>query len=197
VHGIVFQQDGKPVSGIGLILEPVGDYDYVLSRTSSDEGGRYQFVHVPCGEWGVFVEDKGAGYPQAGRLMNGFLYGVSSPEVNITGQNSDAVLNVKVPARPGVLVVYLTNSRTKTRIARIQLDLKVNRKRWSQSSCEDSASSTCSDHVFLVPPGQDVKLHITSEGFHEWEESAGQGKLIHLSSGELMTIEAELDSVLN
>ena len=197
VHGVVLGQDDKPWSGIGVILEPVGDYDYVLPHAKTDEHGQYRFSDVSCGSWGVFVRDKEAGYPQSGRLINSFLYGGSSPEVRITDENLDAQLNISVPLRPGKLVVYLTNRSTRARIPRIELELRVNRKRWQKDSCADSESSTCGDHFFLVPPDQDVKLRIMPKGFHEWKESAGRGTLIHLSAGELMTIDVELDPIRN
>ena len=193
VHGTVVGQDGKPWAEISVILEPVGSYDLVLPRTKTDSLGQYRFSDVSCGSWGVFIQDKEAGYPQSGRLMNWTLYGRRSPQVKITEKHSDGEFDVYVPPKPGILVVHLTNSVTKTKIPRIELEIKVTRKRTERLSCEDSASSTCGDDSFLVPPNQDVNLYITSKGFHEWKESVGRGKLIHLSAGQVMTIDAELD----
>jgi len=34
----------------------------------------------------------------------------------------------------------------------------------------------------LIPPDTDVRVHITSSGFHEWDANAGSGKLIRLHS---------------
>src|ERR1700720_4535038 len=48
VHGIVLGQDGKPWGGIGLILEPVGAYDYLLPRVKTDQWGEYRFENA-CG----------------------------------------------------------------------------------------------------------------------------------------------------
>jgi hypothetical protein len=197
VHGVVIGHDHKPWSGVNLILEPDGDYDYVLPRTKTDQRGEYRFQRVCTGKWGVFVEDKEAGYPSSGRLMNGFLYGNRIPEVKITDKNLDARLNVNVPPKPGMLVVHLTNRMTQTKISSIDVELKVSRRQRTQFSCGNSGSSTCVDDPFLVPPNQDVKLHVTSKGFHEWQESAGRGKLIHLSAGELVTIDVELEPIQN
>src|SRR5580693_3551593 len=72
VHGIVIRQDGKAFSGINVIIEPAGDYDYVLPHTKTDQHGQYRFLEVPCGRWRVFVDDKEAGYPHSGRLTNSF-----------------------------------------------------------------------------------------------------------------------------
>jgi hypothetical protein len=124
--------------------------------------------------------------------MNWFLYGGWSPQARITENHLEAQSNVLAPPKPGILVVHLTNSVTKAKIPGIEVELRVTRKRTVQPSCEDSASSTCGDDSFLVPPGQDVKLHVTSKGFHEWEETLGRGKIIHLAAGQVMTIDVEL-----
>jgi len=192
VHGVVIGQDGKSWGGINVILEPVGTYGLVLSHTKTDALGQYRFSDVSCGSWSVFIEDKEAGYPQSSRLMNWFLYGVWSPQVRITEKHLEAQLNVYAPPKPGIVVVHLTNSVTKAKIPAIELELKVNRKRDERTSCEDSPSSTCGDDSFLVPPGQDVKLHVTSKGFHEWKETMGRGKIIRLAAGQVMTIDVEL-----
>jgi hypothetical protein len=199
VHGVVLGRDGKPWVGVNLVLEPIGDYDYILPRVKTDQQGEYRFEKVCNGKWGVFVEDKEAGYPHSGRLMNWFLYGVWSPQVEIKPGNLDAHLNVDVPPKPGMLVVHLHDSKTKSKIPRFEVELRVNRKRWTRPSCEDSESFSfsCDDYSFLVPPDKDVKLHVTSKGFHEWRQSVGRGKLIHIPSGEVLTVDVELDPVQN
>jgi hypothetical protein len=164
----------------------------MLPHAKTDALGQFRFSDVSCGSWSVFVEDKEAGYPQSNRLMNWFLYGVWSPQARITEKHLDAQLNVYAPPKPGIVVVHLTNSVTKAKIPGIELELHVTRKRTVRPSCEDSVSSTCGDDSFLVPPGQDVKLHVTSRGFNEWKETIGQGKIIHLTAGQVTTIEVEL-----
>lgn len=36
IHGIVTGHDGNPLSRVGVILEPDGDYGYVLPRTNTE-----------------------------------------------------------------------------------------------------------------------------------------------------------------
>jgi hypothetical protein len=197
VHGIVLGRDGKPWGGINLVLEPVGDYDYVLPRVRTDQQGQYRFEEVCDGKWGVFVEDKEAGYPHSGRYMNWFLYGVWSPQVEVTDKKLEAQFNVSVPPKPGQLHVRLITNNTKAKVTKVEVQLRASRKRWTRLSCEDSDSSLCEGDYFLVPPDQDVKLHITSKGFHEWRGSAGRGKTIRVASGDVLTIDAELDPIEN
>lgn len=196
VHGTVFAQDGKPWGQINLVLEPVGDYDCVLPRTKTDEHGQYRFSDVPCGGWSVFVQDKEAGFPHSGRLINWFLYGSRNPQVRITNKSLGAQLDVTAPPRPGQLRLNLVNNKTQAKIMNMEVQLRVKRKRAVRFSCDDSATS-CEANDFLFPPDQDVRLHITSKGFREWKESAGRGKLIHVRTGDVLTIDAELEPIGN
>ena len=197
IHGVVSRLDGKPWGGVNLILEPVGDYDYVLPRTKTDEQGEYRFSDVTCGNWGVFVEDKDAGYPHAGRILNWALYGRRSKQVRITKKNLEALLNVTAPPRPAQLRVRAIDSKTKAEIACVEVQLKVTRKREIKILCPDSEMASREDYYFLVPPDQNVKLHITSKAFHEWKESAGRGKAIRVPTGEILTINVELEPIQN
>src|SRR6267143_4939748 len=61
IHGVVLGRDGKPWSGISLVLKPARDYNYVLPRVKTGQRGEYRFEEVCSGKWGVFVEDKEAG----------------------------------------------------------------------------------------------------------------------------------------
>lgn len=45
----------------------------------------------------------------------------------------------------------------------------------------------------LVPSDTDVLLHVTSQGFHEWNQSVGKGKPMRLPPGERLTLDVELE----
>jgi hypothetical protein len=53
--------------------------------------------------------------------------------------------------------------------------------------------SCYSNHVILVPPDKNLLLHVTSDGFREWDESVGRGKPLHLSSGTRLTLAVQLE----
>jgi len=197
VHGSVLSRDGKPWSGVNLILEPVGDYDYLLPRVRTDKQGQYRFEDVCDGKWSVFVEDKEAGYPHSGRLINYFLYGVLSPQVEVTDKKLEAQFDLSVPPKPGRLRVRVTANNDGAKATNVEVRLYVSRKRWTQLSCGDSESPLCEGDYFLVPPDQEVRLHITSRGFHEWSGTSGRGKTIRVASGEVLTIDAGLDPIQN
>jgi len=195
IHGVVIGQDGEPFGGVTLILEPAGDYNYVLPETKTDQKGEYRFERVCGGKWGVFVRDKDVGYPQSGRQLYRFLYGRWSPHVKITNVNLDVKFDVNVPPKPGILIVRAIDSKTKSKITNLEVELKVNRERDATFPCKGLGMSSCESDPALVPPNKDVKLHVKSEGFYEWKASAGRGKVIHLLPGEVMTLDVELDPI--
>ena len=55
-------------------------------------------------------------------------------------------------------------------------------------------SMSCySNHVVLIPPDKNLLLHVTSDGYREWDESAGRGKSLRLASGVRITLDIQLD----
>jgi hypothetical protein len=187
IHGMVVKQDGKPWSHLGLMLEPAGDYDYVLPRTKSDERGHYRFSNVCIGSWGVFVEDKNNGYPFAGRLMNWFLYGTRAAQIRIAQGSWDAEFNLKAPPRPGMLSVEIkTPAKTHLRGAAVEVNLTVNRKRSVEYTCDSSQMPPCES--LQVPPDTDVRLWIKATRFRtvKW------ARPIHLSAGQSMQVDVRL-----
>ena len=53
--------------------------------------------------------------------------------------------------------------------------------------------SSYSDHVILVPPDKNLLLHVSSDRFREWDESAGMGKPMFLPSGNRLTLDVQLE----
>jgi hypothetical protein len=55
--------------------------------------------------------------------------------------------------------------------------------------------SCYSNHVILLPPDKNLLLHVTSDGFREWDESVGKGKAIQLPSGTRLILDVQLDAL--
>jgi hypothetical protein len=53
--------------------------------------------------------------------------------------------------------------------------------------------SCSSDTVILVPPSENLLLHVKSSGFKEWDESVGKGKPLNVPSGGLLTLDVLLE----
>jgi hypothetical protein len=53
--------------------------------------------------------------------------------------------------------------------------------------------SSYSNVPILITPDNDLLLHVTSQGFHEWRDSAGADKRIRLASGSHLGLEVQLE----
>jgi hypothetical protein len=53
--------------------------------------------------------------------------------------------------------------------------------------------SCYSNHVILVAPDRNILLHVTSNGFLEWDESIGRGKPLSLLSGTRLKLALQLE----
>ena len=197
VHGVVLQQNGEPAGNFTAILDMPGiSLSYVLPRRKTNDRGEFRFEHLCPGRFAVLVENDAAGYPFVSAGWYHILYGRLIPEVRITKSKFDAELVVTLPPKPAQMHVNLVNRKTKEKIAESEIELIVDGTESVKTYCDTAESMTCdSPPYFLVPPDRDVLLHVTSNGFHEWKESVGKGKLIHVGSGELLTLDIELDPI--
>lgn len=189
IYGRVIGRDGKPAKGITLVASPLGvALGTRLPRTRSNDAGEYRFESLPWwGRYGVDAEDDDAGYSvfSSGAGRN------DPPEVKLTPQQREARLNVYLPPKAGFVHIHLTDRRTGNVISGMSISLM---------SMEEPETllfemSCPSNHVVLVPPDKDIRLHVTSAGFHEWEESVGRGKPLRLTSGTQLTLDVQLDPI--
>ncbi len=159
-----------------------------LPRTQTNDLGEYRFEHL--GWWGrytVYAEDPEAGFSWFAMGPGGDLY---PPTVEITAENQQKELTVYLPPKAGFLHIHVTNRRTGLLIARVQVKMI--------STLDPQSELTTTGHpdrVILVPPDKDLLLHVTSHGFHEWDESVGKGKLIRMAAGARRTVDVQLESL--
>ena len=158
-----------------------------LPRTSTNEKGEYRFQNVPWwGRYTIYAEDEDKGYSSFSTGPSG---DTNPPEVAITPEHREAELNVQLPPRAGFVQIRLTNRRTGDGILAMRVVLMPLEKPDSplfRMSCY-------SNHVVLVPPDKNLLLHVTSDGFREWDESVEGGKPLNLPSGTRLTLSVQLD----
>jgi len=187
IYGSVVGQDGKPAKGITLVAGPLGvGLGTRLPSTKSNDAGEYRFANLPWwGRYGVYAEDDDAGYS-----LFSTGAGCDEPsEVELTQEHPEAKLKVLLPPKAGFLQVHLTNQKTGAGIPGMTVELML-----PESPASPFFTMSCfSNHVILVAPDKDLLLHISSDGFREWNESIGKGKPIHLSSGARLKMDVQLE----
>src|SRR5215469_4372437 len=192
IHGAVFGRSGHRMKGITVVAWPLGvDLAALLPSVATDETGEYRFEHVCPGRYTVVVEDKNAGYPDSSPAMNQFLYGGHTAGVKLTAKHPQVELPLYVPPKPGLMEVQVSNGETKAEVLKFTVKLTVSRQRRREAAFEFDPKVR--DREIQIPPDQDVILHVTADGFREWHESAGHGKLMHIASGTQVPLEVKLE----
>lgn len=189
IYGTVVGQDGKPAKGVGLDAWPLGvPLAAKLPHTRTNDVGEYRFEQIPWwGKYSVHGEDDDAGYS----LFSTGEGRTEPQEVELTAEHPEAEMKVYLPPRAGFLHIRLTNRRTCTGIPGMRVALAP-----MKSPEQQVFSMSCySNRVILIPPDKNLLLHVTSDGYREWDESAGRGKLLHLASGARITLDIQLDAL--
>ena len=188
IYGIAIGQDGLPAKWIGLTAEPLGvALGAVLPHTRTNDAGEYRFETVPWwGRYTVYGDDENEGYSS---FSTGPAGDSSPPEVQITPEYPVAELRVLLPPRAGFVQVHLTNQKTGAGISGMRVALMP-----TESPTSPLFTMSCySNKVVLIPPDKNLLLHISSDGFREWNESIGKGKPIRLASGAHLRIHVQLE----
>jgi hypothetical protein len=189
ISGLVFKRNGEPARNLRLTARPsflMGGHSGDFPHARTNNLGEYRFQKLPLwGKYFIFADDEIAGYSQASteRLD-------SHAEVEITPEHPESEFNLYLPPRAGFIQIHLTNRTTRAVIRRMMTV-------WV--SPMDSPNSglftiSCySDHVILIPPDQNLLLHVRADGFSEWDESVQTGKPINVSSGGRLIMNVQLD----
>jgi hypothetical protein len=106
-----------------------------------------------------------------------------------------AEFNPSLPPKAGFIQIHLTNRRTGGAIPAMTIAVKPMEKPDARLFTDPHVftMSCYSDHVILVPPSENLLLHVKSDGFREWDERVGKGKLVNVPSGSLLMLNVQLD----
>ena len=160
----------------------------MLPHTKTNNVGEYRFENVPWwGKYTVYPDDEDAGYSS---FSTGPAGDSNAPGVEVTPEHPEGELNVVLPPKAGFIQIHLTNQKTGAGISAMRVALMPEEKPVSPVFTM-SCSST---QVVLIPPDKNFLLHVTSDGFREWNESTGKGKLVHLTSGAYLKIDVQLEA---
>jgi hypothetical protein len=187
IYGIAIAHDGQPAKEIGLTAAPSGvGLAAKLPYTRTNEAGEYRFEVPWWGKYTVYADDEDAGYSD---FSTGAGDDRSAPEVELTPEHPEAELTVFLPPKAGFVQIHLTNEKTGGHISAMRVALMV-----AESPISPVLTMSCSSRqVILIPPDKSLLLHVWSDGFREWNESVGKGKLIHLASGSRLKLDVQLE----
>jgi|SRR5438132_2490550 len=188
IYGIAIGQDGRPAKGIGLTADPLGvALGAVLPHVKANDTGEYRFENLPWwGRYTVYAEDEDAGYSS---FSTGPAGDSHLSEVELTPEHPEAEFKVYLPPKAGFLQIRLINRRTGVVIAGMRVAVMP----MENPESPLFTMSCYSNHVVLVPPDKNLLLHVTSDGFREWDESVERGKPIHLPSGTRLALAVQLE----
>jgi hypothetical protein len=181
IYGTVVSQNGQPGKRLWLMAEPMHGGQW--PGTSSNDRGEYRFQGLAWGKYRVYVVDDDSGY--RGDLVK---EGDEPSEVEISPEHRQAEYRVVLPSKAGFLQIHLTNRKTGAAIPWMNVSVAP-----TEDPQHPFDSSRDSSLVILVPPDENLLLHVTAEGFGEWDQSAGTGKLIFVPSGTQLTLAVELE----
>jgi hypothetical protein len=188
IYGVAIDQAGRPAKRMGLTAEPLGvPLAAILPHTKTNDAGEYRFENLPWwGRYTVYADDEDAGYSSYSTGPDGET---NLPEAEIAPERPEAQLTVVIPPKAGFVHVNLQNQRTGAGIPGMRVAVMP-----EEEPTSPIFSISCySNRALLVPPDKSLLLHITSDGFREWNESIGKGKLIHLASGTHLRIDVQLE----
>ena len=144
-------------------------------------------LYLPwCGRYTVYAGDEKAGYSS---FSTGGYGQTQPPEIEITPARREAELRVNLPPKAAFLRVHLTNGRTGAPVSGLQIMVMHDTNPPSLAF----SMSCFSTKTVLLPPDNNLLVHITSDGFREWKESVGQGKMLNLTSNSRLTLNVALD----
>jgi hypothetical protein len=186
IYGVVIGNDGQPAKRIGLTAMPLGvALGMGLPHTTTNDKGEYRFDLHRWGKYTVYAEDEDAGYSS---YSTGHYDQGQPLAVEITDEHREAQMTITLPPRAAFLKVNLTNRNSGTPIPAMHITVLSDTD--SFLGFDMSCSST---HVILLAPDRDLLIHISSDGFREWDESLGGGRMLHLGSGEHLELDVALD----
>jgi len=194
VYGLVITSQGEPAKRLTLAAMPMGvALSAVIPHTETNDRGEYRFENLPWwGKYTVYADDEKAGYSSYSTGPTGSSH---APEVEVTPESPTAELNLSLSPKAGFVQIRLTNRRTGGAIPAMTIAIASHEKPDARLFTDPHVftMSCYSDHVVLVPPDENLLMHVKSDGFREWDESVGRGKPINVPSGGVLTLNVRLD----
>jgi hypothetical protein len=190
IRGLVTTSSGEPAKHLRLFLVALGGGGTGGgNQTKTDATGEYRFEKLTFwGTYRVYPDDEAAGYSA---LSAGPISGNPIWEVEVTPEHPEAELNIALPPKAGFIKIHLANRRTGAPIS----EMKVWIAAFEPPNPGLFSAVGRLEGMILVPPDRNLLLHVTANGFREWDESVGRGKPINVPSETTLTLNVQLDPI--
>jgi hypothetical protein len=189
IYGVVVAVNGEPARNLRLIARSLlatgGGHSGDFPHTRTNQAGEYRFQKLPLASYIVYADDEAAGYS---RVSTG-QPGGSVSEAEITADHPEAEFDFTLPPKAGFIRIYLTNRKTRAPISDMTVSVLPPDKPDSGLFILTGDSA----QLILVPPDRNLLLHVTAEGFREWDESIGTGRPVNVPSGRRLVLDVQLD----
>ncbi len=121
----------------------------------------------------------------------------SSGEAELTPEKPNAEVRIVLPPKAGFLDIRLTDRTTGAAIRKVSVKVtladdpdKSFEMTLNRPVCTLVPHNSC---AILIPPDKPVLVHVWSEGFREWNESAGTGKPLRIATGDQVIWDVQLE----
>lgn len=158
--------------------------------------GEFRFEDLRKGKYAIFPDDFSAGYSEEAASLTGSFSGAE-----ITFENADAKVWLVLPAKGAFLRVNLTNRQTGDIIPDPIITFESHGgspQTWFRIKLMRPGCNWMTPRCAVgIPADTPVVVHISADGFREWDESANGGKLLLLKSGAYEKLDIQLDPLGN
>jgi hypothetical protein len=185
ITGTVVNSDGEPV-GQATICTSISNphsSSTACGSTQTDKDGRFELVHLPMGEMGVFAENQNAGYWTDDSD--------SGQKVVLTSQDPLAHIVLKAGPPPGELTIAVLDKVTGRPIQ----SSTIRTTQGSHTFINENLPTT----TVRVRPNAEVMVQISAPGYKTWyyiDPDDPSQPVLRLRSRENKTIDAYLDQKL-
>jgi len=189
ICGSVLDENGSPTSHVRVtaIREPgPGGSSIGFPFSLTDQLGRYCIHGLRLGEYVLSAFDEEKGYPHRGPAF--YTWQTPDPKVELSSLNPHARADWQIPFKSGLVKIQAPEVQSSNQSERVSILFQVRSR--PQTGYLAAGPSTPADRLstFLLPPDEDVLLTVTCANGRQWRDDAGDGKLLHLRSGEIENI---------
>src|SRR5262249_10538441 len=122
---------------------------------NADENGQFQITNLPLANYNLYVSKEDRGYPD----LHFSLYDTQFGTAELSNSQPTAAVVLKTEPRAGLVNTNVVDANTG---APVVATFTIRR-------AEDTGRGlSTSDHRLMLPPGKDVTLQITAEGYKPW-----------------------------